>query len=142
MSTSTTDLLKATEAAQGTTLAEDAAALRELKRTAAALDTEAKEAKAAAQQAEIEFFERMDTEGVQSIKYDGTNFVRAETVFGQVQDRSEFVAWAEENRPELLETKERKALVNELVREHLDDGAPLPPGLGFYVNQYVSQRAG
>lgn len=123
------------------TLAEEAAALRELKLAAEAADKEAKELKARAAQAEIEFFERMDAEGVRGIKVGDTNFVPAETIYGQVQDRSEFVAWAENEMPELLETKERKALVNELIRERLDSGEMLPPGLGYYVRQYVSQRA-
>jgi hypothetical protein len=33
-------------------------------------------------------------------------------------------------------------LLNEVVREKLDNGEQLPDGLGFYVKQYVSQRAG
>lgn len=123
-----------------TTLVQDAAVLRDLKQAAAELDARAKEAKQEAQRAELEFFARMDEEGVESIKYDGTLFVPSSTVYGQVQDRSEFVQWAEENMPELLETKERKALVNELIREHLDNGQELSPGLGFYVKEYVSQR--
>ncbi len=124
------------------TLAQDAADLRVLKRQAESLDAQTKEAKALAQTAELALFERMASEKVDGIKYDGTNFVPVETSYGQVQDRSEFVAWAEDEMPELLETKERKALVNELVRERLDNGETLPPGLGFYVKQYVSQRAG
>ncbi len=124
------------------TLAQDAADLRVLKRQAESLDAQTKEAKVLAQTAELALFERMASEKVDGIKYDGTNFVPVETSYGQVQDRSEFVAWAEDEMPELLETKERKALVNELVRERLDNGETLPPGLGFYVKQYVSQRAG
>lgn len=124
------------------TLAQEAAALRELKLTAAELKDAYEIAKAEADQAEIRLFERMDQEDVQSIKAGGTNFVRAETTFGTVQDRSEFITWAESNKPELVETKERKKLVNELVRECIDNGESLPPGLGFYVNQYISQRVG
>lgn len=124
------------------TIAEQAEALRVLKRAATAADAEAKDLKAQYKQAEIEFMERMSSEGVQSIKHDGTLYVPAATTYGQVQDRAEFVAWAEAEHPELLETKERKALVNELVREALDNGTELPPGLGFYVQEYVSLRNG
>lgn len=123
------------------TLAQACDELRDLKREAERLDTEATKAKAIAKEAEVALFERMDSEGVGSIKVDKTNFVRTETVYGQVQDRSEFVAWAEDNMSELLETKERKALVNEVIRERLDGGQELPPGLGFYVRQYISQRS-
>ena len=42
----------------------------------------------------------------------------------------------------LLRDHQRKALVNELIRDHLDNGAELPPGLGFYVREYISQRVG
>lgn len=124
------------------TIQEDCAHLRGLKLKANNLDAQAKDAKAEHVAAELALFARMDEESTESIKYDGTLFVPASTVYGQVQDRGEFVAWAEENQPELLEVKERKSLVNELIRSHLDDGAELPPGLGFYVREYVSQRVG
>lgn len=122
------------------TIAEQAEQLRALKREAAEADSIAKDLKAQYKEAEIELHERMSQEGIQSIKHDGTLYVPAGTTYGQVQDRAEFVAWAEAERPELLETKERKALVNEIVRECLDNGTELPPGLGFYVQEYVSLR--
>lgn len=125
-----------------TTLAEDAAALRVLKQRATAIDAQAKELKADAKSAEIAFLNRLEDEGVESIKYDGTLFVPAETTYGNVSDRSVFIEWALENSPELVEYKERPKLVNETVREYLDNGQELPPGLDFYVKQYVSQRAG
>lgn len=124
------------------TIQQDAKELRSLRKVAEDLDRNAKAAKEKATDAENLFFERMRTEDVESIKVQGTLFVPAETVYGQVQDSSEFVAWAEENSPELVEVKARKALVNELIRERLDTGEALPPGLGFYVKQYVSQRVG
>jgi hypothetical protein len=124
-----------------TTLAEDCEAWAELKAEAERLDKLADEAKAAASKAELALFERMEHERVKSIKVGSTNFVTAETTYGQIQDRSEFVKWAEENMGELIEIKERKGLVNELVRERLDSGEVLPPGVGFYTRQYVSRRA-
>jgi hypothetical protein len=124
------------------TLAEEAAQLHQLKQEATEADSLAKDLKAAHAKAEIGFFERMQSEGVESIKHEGTLFVPVETIYGQVQDRAEFVAWAEEEMPELLEVKERKSLVNELIRERLDTGEVLPAGLGYYVKQYVSQRSG
>jgi hypothetical protein len=123
-----------------TTIAEDAAVLRQLKETASNLDATAKAAKAEADQFEARFFERMEAEGIGSIKVGGTNFVPVGTVYGQVQDREKFIEWAQANSPELLELKERKALVNEIVREAIDAGTEMPDGLGFYVKQYVSQR--
>ncbi len=124
------------------TLVEDAIALAELRQAASRMKADHERVKSEADQAEIEFFERMEHEGVGSIRVDGVaNFVRAETVYGQVQDRAEFIAWAEQEAPELLETKERKKLINEIVRERIDSGEELPPGIGFYTDQYVSLRA-
>lgn len=124
------------------TLAEDAAVLQELKQLATETEKTAKEAKDQAKHAEQLFFARMEQESVDSIKVNGTNFVKTATIYGQVQDREEFIKWAQANAPELLETKERSALVNELVRERLDTGEVLPDGLGFYAREYVSQRVG
>ena len=85
--------------------------------------------------------QRLEQDGVDSIRVDGVLFVPAETTYGTIQDRSAFIEWAKENAPEMFEEKERSGLVNELVRERLDNGEPLPPGVGFYVREYVSQRA-
>lgn len=51
-----------------------------------------------------------------------------------------FVKWAESNDPDLIQYKERGAELNSLVRQRLDDGEPLPPGVGFYDREYISQR--
>lgn len=123
------------------TLSEDARKLGSIRKRYERAAADAKVYKEEMDKAEMALFERMEHEDVGSIKVGTSNFVRAATTYGQVQDRSAFVAWAEENAPELIESKERKALVNEIVRECLEDGRPLPEGLGFYVKQYVSQRA-
>jgi hypothetical protein len=124
-----------------TTLAQDAAELRaiyEARRTAKdeydKLDREYKSKQA-------EFLDRMEAEEVDGIKRDGINFVPASTTYGQVTDRREFVEWAETHEPELIEPKEIGERINEYVRGCLDDGRALPPGLGFYIREYVSQRA-
>lgn len=92
-------------------------------------------------QRQFRAMERMRSEGVESMKVEGTLFVPTETVYAQIQDRQEFVAWAEENDTELIEPKERKEILSQMVRQRLDDGEPLPPGVGFYVREYISQRA-
>jgi hypothetical protein len=124
-----------------TTLTGDLRALRK----ARAIKDETKqaydEAKALYDQLERDLIERMEHEGVQGQKTDGINFVPTKTVYAQIQDRSEFVDWALENDASLIEHRERKALLNELVREKLDNGEPLPPGLGFRVDEGISQRA-
>lgn len=99
------------------------------------------EAEAEFKSQQTHVFELMQANEVGSMKQGDTLFVPAETPYAQVQDREAFVAWAKEQMPELVEEKERKAVLNELIRERLDNGEELPPGVGFYVREYVSQRA-
>jgi hypothetical protein len=106
--------------------------------------------KAAASKAELAFkerqqkvYDRMEAEeaGSMTDRRLGVQFCPAETVYAQLQDRSEFVTWAKENDDELLVEKENGELLNALVRACLDNGEPLPPGVGVRVRQYISQRA-
>lgn len=123
------------------TLAQEARALRTLRNREKKAKEVYDDLKAQREQDEVALIERMDGEGVESIKSDGTLFSPTETQYGQIQDRTIFVEWAQEYAPELLETKERKGLINEKVRECIDNGEPLPPGMSFYVKQYISQRS-
>lgn len=119
-------------------------AARNLKELKARRDEAKREYEALAEEFKIDqarLLERMEEEENEGIKADGTNFVPSATVYATVQDRSAFVEWATENDPELIEPRERGELINQLVREHLDDGRPLPPGLGSYVREFISQRA-
>jgi hypothetical protein len=109
-------------------------AAKEAKKRAEKLDLEAKKAERA-------LLDRMEAEGADGHKADGTNFVPAETLYPSVTDRAEFVAWAEIHAPELIEYKERKELLGQKIREALDNGEQPPPGTNFYVKQYLSQRA-
>ena len=131
----------ATATRQQTTINQACEELRQLKK----LESDAKEAfeilKAKREQAERALIDRMEAEEIRGIKVGDTNFVPAKTIYGQIQDRSLFVEWAEENAPELVEMKERKGPVSELVRQRIDDGEGLPPGVGFYEKSYISQRA-
>lgn len=122
------------------TLQQEAANVRKLKRAYEASDKKKKDLERQFKRAQQHLFDRMEDEEVEGIKYRGTNFVPASTPYAQVQDESVFLEWARSNAPELLEEKPIKGRLNEIVREHLDDGTPLPPGLIFYVRQYVSQR--
>lgn len=125
-----------------TTLTEDMEVLHALRKTASELKAEADGAKADADRAEYELFQRMEQERCGSQRVDGIgNFVRAETEYAQVQDEAELLEWAEAEMPEIFEQKPRKKILNEIVRERLNSGEPLPPGLGFYSKQYVSLRS-
>ena len=93
------------------------------------------------QAAKFALLDRMEDEKCDGIKAAGTNFVPTQITFAQVQDRSAFVEWAEDHAPELIEARERKGLLNQRVRELLDNGEPFPPGLGFYNDRNISQRS-
>lgn len=123
------------------TLSQACQALRKLKEQEAKAKDKYDELKAKRERAEIELIQRMEGEEAESHKTAGVLFVPTRRPYGTVQDRQEFVKWAQENAPELVEAKERKGLVNEIVRQRLDDGEDLPPGVGYYVKEYVSQRA-
>lgn len=89
---------------------------------------------------QMRVLERMEAEEVDGLKTGGTTFSPVEQVYATVQDRSEFVAWAKATDPELVADKERGSLLNALVRQRLDDGEELPPGIGFRTQAYVAMR--
>lgn len=120
---------------------EEAKVLRQLKEqyTEAKAEYESLKAQFDAHQAQL--LERMENESVEGLKVEGINFVPTKTIYGKITDRKEFVEWAEQEMPELLESRERKEVLNEFIRQQLDDGEVLPPGAGFYERNYISQRA-
>lgn len=124
------------------TLANDLIDLRGLKTARDELAEEYDKADKAFRAKEASVLNRMESEQTESQRVDGTLFIPTKTVYGQVQDRAAFLEWAQDNDEELFERTERKKLVNQLVREKLDNGEELPPGIGFYVRKYVGQRAG
>lgn len=122
-------------------LGEDLRKLRELKLEEGDRKAAYEDIKKQRKEFEFRCMERMEQEHCDSHKTDGTLFVPVETVYHSIQDRSAFVEWAKENDEELVEDRERKELLNQLVRQRLDDGEELPPGVGFYTRPYISQRA-
>lgn len=124
--------------------------LEEEIRELARLRAEYVSAKAAADEAKLAYdiahqalWERMDATEVHGVKIDGTNYIfNQPKPYGTVADKAEFVRWALENAPELVEYEPRQALVNERVRQAIDNGEELPPGVNFYTKKTVSQRQG
>ena len=123
------------------TVEERAKDLREKKLKYEELKDQADIAKMEFKQAQAELLEYMDANDIEGVKTDGINFVPTKTYYGQITDRQAFIEWAQENDDELLEPKERKAVLNERARQLLDDGEEFPPGMGFRVEEYVSQRS-
>jgi hypothetical protein len=120
---------------------EQAASLRELKLARDEAKAQYRSLDDQFKNDQTKLMERMEDAGVDGIKKDGINFVPVTTIYGQIQDRAEFIRWAEDENPELLERKERSELINELARQCLDDGEEFPPGLGFRTRPYISQRS-
>lgn len=124
-----------------TTLTEDVIELRELRELRDDAKSEYDDLKAKYDEKEADVFARMEEEGAEAVRAAGVTFSPTRTVYGQINDREQFIKWAETNAPELIETKERKGLINQEARRHVDDGDPLPPGMTFYVKEFIGQRA-
>ena len=123
-----------------TTLAEDIRAAQALDDTASELASKAADAKAASDEAWFNLRNRMEDEGAESMRVDGTNYTPAQTDYCKIQDKQVFVEWAVENAPELIAPEPRKKLINERMRQYLDSGQALPPGIDFFPRQYISKR--
>lgn len=121
------------------TLEEEIRSVAQLRDTYEVASEVLDKAKREYERAQQALWEHMDASGVSSITVDGVQFTRKSTIFGSVADKSAFIEWAEENAPDLVAPAPRKALVNELVRQKIDNGEDLPPGLNFFARQYVSQ---
>lgn len=122
------------------TLGQDLTKLATLKDKAAELAKKAELARIEMKKWEVHCFLRMEGEESEGHRTRGRLFTPTSKPYAQVQDREEFHAWARDNEPELLKTAERDAELNALVRARLDDGEPLPPGLGFYTRDVISVR--
>lgn len=85
--------------------------------------------------------EDMKEAGLLTIGTDTDTFTRKSTYYAQVENQDEFIAWAESEGllEEFTETAAVKGRLNELVRQRLQDGEMLPPGLGFYSKDYISK---
>lgn len=124
-----------------TTLTEDLAHLAELKARYRDLDKQAKDASRDMKSWEYRCFERMKEEGVKGHRDHDHLFTPVAKDYAQVQDLDAFITWAREHEPELLKTVGREKELNALVRARLDDNEPMPPGLGWYVREYISVKS-
>lgn len=124
------------------TLGEELQELREEKIAYREADKEAKRLKKIHDEHQYRIIERMEAEKCKSYSDGETLFVSASTVMANVQDREAFVEWAKDYDESLLDPlpRERGELLNQLVREKLDNGEPPPPGVGFYVREYISHN--
>lgn len=86
-------------------------------------------------------FDTMRNAGLTSVGTDDEQFVAKSTIYATVADLDEFLAWAASNglEAEFTEINAIKGRLNELVRQRLQDGEELPPGLDFYRKNYISK---
>lgn len=123
----------------GVPLPDRLARLGELKATSTRLAREAKEARYEMEKYQADLYESMSNMGMESTRIDGTSYARKETIYATVQDRDAFVEWARDHGMEdLTKTVEEKARLSEIVRERIDTGQELPPGVHWYGKQYIS----
>jgi len=91
---------------------------------------------------ERELLDSMLDAGVKSFRReDGIQVLRSTTIYSKVTDKSALVqALQDEGLSEYLELEPRKARLNEWVREQLEKGERLLPGLDFSATTYASFR--
>lgn len=119
----------------------------EATRKAAAVNKAKKEADAAKAKARAIVLAKLEEEELDGAPatIDGkkVHFSKYEMAFGKIDGPEEFRAWAA-NEDEAYfepEARVRGELLNALVRQRLDDGEPLPPGVGVYFDTRLSRRA-
>ena len=121
-------------------LHEKLAELAGLKAKYRALKDEAKAAEDHHNYQQALMFERLRDRNMLSIKTDFATYVCKSTVYGNVNDIEAFRAWCETQDLVLDFVKDapQKQRVNELVRNALDSGEELPPGVNWYSKDYIS----
>lgn len=89
---------------------------------------------------ERDVFTKMRDQGVLTMRMTDGVYSAKSTVYAQVQDIEQFSDWCREMDldSEFLKTKEVAARLNEYVRNALDTGEALPPGVGWYPKDYVA----
>lgn len=113
-----------------------------LKRKAADAAQTAKEAKYEAEAFERDLFSDMVASDTFSLRTSQGSYACKSTTYAKVNDMDALLAWAEESGHEdWFDMAPRKRVLNEAVRAAIDNGEELPPGVHYYVKEYVSCTA-
>ena len=118
--------------------------LRWLKERADLSTKVAKERKARFQSAQAELYHYMQRNGLDGVTSHGYTFALRSTTLSNVNNKEAFEEWLRTQEGEdvayedFIRTEPQKARLNELVRDAIDRGAPLPPGVNAYANEYIS----
>lgn len=89
---------------------------------------------------EQQVYDKMDLQDTWTLKTSTRRFSGKSTTYAVITDMDELRAWLDEQglEDEFLKEAPQKARLNELVREYLDNGQTMPPGLSSYDKRYVS----
>lgn len=117
--------------------------LRHLKRVAKTKADEASSAKSEMEEYQHQLFQDMRASNLYSAKTDQGQFSLKSTIYPTIQNREEFIAWCHEHgMDDYVQEVEAKGRLGEMVRQRLDDGEELPPGVHYYVKEYISVKEG
>lgn len=74
---------------------------------------------------------------------DGVTFTRVSTAYPKYEDAEALLKWIDETGQEEQLTKREfyKSRLREILLKCLEEQKPLPPGMDFYVKEYVSRKA-
>jgi len=122
------------------TIEERLTKLRELKRAAEASQKQADADKADHAQYQEDLFAAMREAGVRSVKTNDAQFSARSTIYGSVQDIDLFMTWCKQHNvsADYFTDKPSMRRINELVRDRLDAGDEIPPGVGWFPRDYIS----
>lgn len=124
------------------TLAEDIRKLTLLKKREAILKRRVKDSTKNRAAWERAVFDRMVDEGwtlnESTLALEGVMYKPSSTTFATIQDKNALLEYLQDHDDILVEPKIKEADLNQLVRECLDNGQPLPPGLGYYDKEFIS----
>lgn len=118
--------------------------LREAKDEAVAA---AEKAKKEFQEFQDDFFEQYEKSPLQGSirinlggKHGTVRVTPRATKYGRIVNRDDAVAWMKENGKfeEIVKDDFRMGRVHDIVREHIEQKKPLPPGVDFYTKEYFT----
>jgi hypothetical protein len=121
--------------------------LVELRRNSDELKTASKKAEEEYKAFEGELWDRLHDSAMQPpFKFDfggdlgEISFSPAETIFARLLDKDKAMRYfkSQSQDDEFVETKFVGGRLNDEVRERIDDGRPLPPGVDFTPRRYIS----
>ena len=84
--------------------------------------------------------DKMRQRGMLTLRTEFGTFTSKSTVYGNINDMDAFETWAADNglHDEFVKVAPEKQRLNEMVRNAIDAGEELPPGVNWYADEYIS----